>query len=477
MMNVNDIHSRLNSTRVRSVHRPTSVEEVQALIRSACADGVAVAICGGRHSMGGQQFGSDAMLIDMTGMNRILSIDHAARTARIEAGAQWPEILTGLQAAQLDVRVPLTFRQKQTGADRLSLGGALSVNAHGRGLRWPPFVSEVASFMMVDAAGAVLRCSRRENAELFRLAVGGYGLFGIVVEIELRLVPRMKLERVVEITTLDDIATTFADRIRDHFEYGDFQFLTDSAADGFMNQGVLSCYRPVSDDREVTASRVELAPDDWLRLLRLAHTDKASAFELYARHYHATHGQIYCSDLHQLGVYVDGYHDTMTEDDGVTCSEMISELYVPRDRLTDFMQACRQDFRTHNVDFIYGTIRLIAEDEETFLPWARQPWACIVFNLHVRHDDDGIAKARADFRRLIDRALERDGSFFLTYHRWATREQLLTAYPELPAFLAAKTRFDPEEIFRSDWYDYLRATVDGQASTSTPEARPMPAGT
>jgi FAD/FMN-containing dehydrogenase len=457
---VNDVHSRLNPTRVRRVEHPRSVAEAQEAVKRAAADHLPVAICGARHSMGGQQFREDGVLIDLSGLDRILNVDASRRTARIEAGAQWPEILTGLRAAQVGVRVPLTFRQKQTGADRLSVGGALSVNAHGRGLRWPPFVSEIASFLLVDAHGEVHRCSRRHQPELFRLVVGGYGLFGAVVEIELRLVPLRKLERVVEITTLNDIAATFDLRNREDFEYGDFQFMTDSAAEGFMNQGVLSCYRPVADEREVTASRVELAPEDWLKLLGLAHRDKSSAFELYARHYRKTHGQVYNSDMHQLGVYVNGYHDELAEPDGTPSSEMISELYVPRDRLNDFMQACKRDFRDHSVDFIYGTIRLIEEDEETFLPWARRPWACIVFNLHVRHDEAGIAKVQADFRRLIDRALELQGSFFLTYHPWATRGQLLKAYPELPAFLAAKLAVDPEERFQSDWYHYLRRTLD-----------------
>jgi FAD/FMN-containing dehydrogenase len=463
---LNDVHSRLNPTRVRSLHRPRDVGEVQALVRRAAEDSLPVAICGAMYSMGGQQFCSDAVQLDLSGLDRILKVDHSRRTATIEAGACWPEILAGLQAAQLDIRVPLTFRQKQTGADRLSLGGALAVNAHGRGLRWPPFVSEISSFRLVDARGELIRCSRRENSELFRLAIGGYGLFGVVVEIQLRLVPRRKLERVVEITTLGDIAETFDARIREYFEYGDFQFMTDSAAEGFMNQGVLSCYRPVADEREVTAARVELAPEEWMKLLRLAHVDRASAFELYARHYRATHGQIYNSDEHQLGVYVDGYHQAIDEPGAPRGSEMISELYVPRDRLGDFMQACKQDFREHAVDFVYGTIRLIEEDEETFLPWARLPYACVVFNLHVQHDKAGIEKARTDFRRLIDRALERGGSFFLTYHRWATRDQLLAAHPRLPAFLDAKRSHDPDRRFQSDWYRHLEATLGTPALVS-----------
>lgn len=139
-----------------------------------------------------------------------------------------------------------------------------------------------------------------------------------------------------------------------------------------MSRGVLSCYRPVADEREVTASHVELSPDDWMRLLRLAHTDKTAAFEAYARHSRGTHGQVYSSDLHQLGVYVDGYHDVLDAADAPRSSEMISELYVPRDRLTDFMQACRDDFRAHGVESITAPS---ASSRRTRRPCCRGPAA------------------------------------------------------------------------------------------------------
>jgi hypothetical protein len=56
------------------------------------------------------------------------------------------------------------------------------------------------------------------------------------------------------------------------------------------------------------------------------------------------------------------------------------------------------------------------------------------------------------FRRLIDMAIARGGSYFLTYHRWARRDQVEACYPEFREFLAAKRERDPEERFQSDWY-------------------------
>ena len=137
---------------------------------------------------------------------------------------------------------------------------------------------------------------------------------------------------------------------------------------------------------------------------------------------------------------------------------MISELYVPRTLLADFMAAAAADFRRHGTQVIYGTVRLIGKDDESFLAWAREPWACIVFNLHVEHTAAGKADAIAAFRRLIDMALDHGGSYYLTYHRWATRSQVAAAYPQFVAFLHEKLRHDPEERFQSDWYRHYRAT-------------------
>ena len=116
---------------------------------------------------------------------------------------------------------------------------------------------------------------------------------------------------------------------------------------------------------------------------------------------------------------------------------MITELYVPRPLLADFLAAAARDMRALEADIVYGTVRLIERDDESFLAWAREPWACVVLNLHVEHTPAGIEHAAVAFRRLIDLALERGGSFYLTYHRWATRRN---SWPPTPSFPRSSTR-------------------------------------
>jgi FAD/FMN-containing dehydrogenase len=364
----------------------------------------------------------------------------------VEAGIQWPTLIDELAPT------PWAIRQKQTGADDLCIGGAVSANVHGRGLTYGPFVGDVESLVVVGADGVARTCSRMENPDLFRLVCGGYGLFGVVHSATLRLDRRHKVERVVRLAHADELGVLFAERIADGFLYGDFQFEIDKSSPGFLQHGICSCYRPVPDDTPLGANH-RLSAEDWGRLLQFAHHDKARAYGVYVQHYLATSGQVYLSDRHQLATYVPGYHWPGS-------SEMISEQYVPRPLLADFLAAAARELRALDANVVYGTVRLIERDDESLLAWAREPWACAVLNLHVEHTRSGIDDAAAAFRRLIDLALERGGSFYLTYHRWATRRQLLTAYPQLPAFLEAKSAHDPDDLFQSDWYRWLSATIE-----------------
>jgi hypothetical protein len=164
---VNDIHSKLNPARVARLIRPASVETVQRAVEAARAEGGAISIAGGRHAMGGQQFGQDTTLIDMRSMNRVLRFDSGAGLLQVEGGIEWPELIGYLVSAQKGRTPSWGIVQKQTGADRLTIGGALAANAHGSGFVYRPIIQDVEAFTLVDARGSLLQCGRRENAELF----------------------------------------------------------------------------------------------------------------------------------------------------------------------------------------------------------------------------------------------------------------------------------------------------------------------
>jgi FAD/FMN-containing dehydrogenase len=384
--------------------------------------------------------------------------DRGAALLEVEAGITWPDVIRGYLALQRGPAPAFGIRQKQTGADRLTLGGAVSANIHGRGLTAQPFVADIEGLEVVTATGDIVRCSRTCETELFRHVVGGYGLFGVVTAVTLRLVPRVKVERCVAQLDIDALHDAFDERITAGHVYGDFQFATAPDSPEFLRTGVLSSYRPVAHDRRIPSDQRRLSQSDWNELLTLAHSDKRAAFQRFTDFYLATHGQLYWSDTHQLNLYLEDYHGALDHRLGaaVRGSEMITELYVPRAQLLAFMNEVRRDFRMHGVDFIYGTIRLIEAEDDTALPWAREPWACVIFNLHIDHRPQDVARAAEHFRRLIDHALNHGGSYYLTYHRFAEARQIEAAHPGIRPFLAAKNAFDRQGVFQSDWYRHLQ---------------------
>jgi hypothetical protein len=273
---------------------------------------------------------------------------------------------------------------------------------------------------------------------------------------------------VVSIAETPQLMDLFATRIRERFEYGDFQFAIDPDDDGFLRRGVFSCYQPVPAETAITERPLCFSADDWASLILDAHCDKRRAFERYAAGYLRTSGQVYTSDDQLSGAYVDDYHRGVDRSLGhhIRGSEMITELYVPRARFETFMRDTRLVLRQRHADVIYGTVRLIEPDTETVLAWARAPFACIVLNLHVDHTPDGLATTAETFRQLIDVAIRHGGTYYLTYHRWARRDQIERCYPQMPAFLAEKLRYDPDELFQSDWYRSQRAMFGTVADKS-----------
>ena len=453
---VNDIHSQLNRTRVRELLLPRSRNELAEIVRSASRKGLPISVSGCRHSMGGQQFATDSICIDTRPLARVISFDQERGLIEAEGGIQWPKLIRTYLDAQQENAKQWGIAQKQTGADTFTLGGSLSSNVHGRGLAMKPLIANIESFTLINADGKSIRCSVDENNELFRVAIGGYGLFGLIDSVTLRLVPRQKLRRVVEIIHAGDLPKRFEERIAQEFLYGDFQFSVDEKSPDFLQRGVFSCYQPIDEHDPIVAEK-KLRNDDWLDLLRLAYTDREKAFKRYSDYYLSTNGQTYWSDTSQLSAYLPNYAKKLREQiGGEESSLIITEIYVPRADLPDFLAQAAELLRSNRTIVIYGTVRLIEKDDESFLAWAKESYACIIFNLLTLHKPDGIKASARSFRGLIDLAIARGGSYYLTYHKFAKPEQLIACYPQFKQFLNLKRKYDPTERFQSEWYRYYR---------------------
>src|SRR5215210_3018867 len=176
---VNDV-SRLNPTYVHSVVPVQGIEDLQSALAYVRQHQLKVSIAGKRHSMGGHAFSENAVVLDMTSFDKVLAVDPAAKTITVQSGATWSEVIKAANEHGLAVEV----MQAYTG---FTIGGSMSVNVHESDPRFGPLIETIRSFRLLLADGTVVAVSRTENAELFGLVIGGYGLLGIILDADLAL--------------------------------------------------------------------------------------------------------------------------------------------------------------------------------------------------------------------------------------------------------------------------------------------------
>lgn len=119
--------------------------------------------------------------ISMLGFNRFLSFDRKKGILKVEAGVLLSEIL--------EVIVPAGFFLAVTpGTKLISIGGALASDVHGKNHHVDGcFSNHVLSFELMNEKGELMNCTREENADLFWVTIGGMGLTGILVSVEISL--------------------------------------------------------------------------------------------------------------------------------------------------------------------------------------------------------------------------------------------------------------------------------------------------
>ena len=195
-----DDASRLNATPVARHWRPARItgdswlDALRAELKAAAAEGRPVAPGAARHSMGGQALIRDgvAMTFDVTPAEPWIELDRTAQTYRVAAGARWRQVIGALDAVGFSPAV------MQSNHD-FGVAATFSVNAHGWPAPYGPFGSTVRSLRLMLASGDVVTCSPDENAELFSLAMGGYGLFGVIVDLEVAMVENALLRPTYEL--------------------------------------------------------------------------------------------------------------------------------------------------------------------------------------------------------------------------------------------------------------------------------------
>ena len=443
-----DDQSGLNPTRtvVNTVLGPSAAAEIEARARGLLADAARAdrpfCLGGARHSMGGQSLppaGGYAVEI----RDPSCRIEEGRASYQVEAGARWREVIAGLDPYGLSPAV------SQSNND-FSVGGALSVNAHGWAVPHGPVASTVKSFRLLLADGSVVRCSPDENLELFRHALGGYGLFGVMLDVELECVENLSLEGSRRIFPVSEFAERFVRTVHApgvRMAYGRLSLMRDR----FLRTAILTAYRPAArQPNPLPPGRGQGVVGELSRAIFRAQTGSDAGKQLRWRAEtelsSVLAGATTRNSLLDVPVAALASWDRRRTD-------ILHEYFVPPDALDAFLGDCRRLIPSSRQDLLNVTLRWVEADRLTTLAYAPEPRIAAVMFFSQEKTAAAEADMRDLTRSLIDAALSVGGSFYLPYRLHARPDQRLKAYPGLPAFVAAKRRLDPKLRFRNQMWD------------------------
>ena len=439
--------SRMNATQVAEVwavptDRALAETQLAGLLKRAREENLRVSIAGARHTMGGHTIYPGGIVIDMLPFKE-MRLDEAKEILHVQAGSLWKDVIAFLDARGRSVAI-------MQSNNSFSVGGSISSNCHGWQYGRPPIASTVESFRLMKADGTLVRCSRLENAELFSLALGGYGLFGIILDVDLRVVPneRYRIEQFV--VSVDQAMETFDKRIRSKPDVAMVYARLGIVPDNFLKPVIINVlYRDPSSDGEVP----KLTEPGMVSLRRsMFRGSVGSDYGKQLRWQAETKLQPhlknkYFSRNQLLNEGVEVFQDRSTES-----TDILHEYFVPREGIAKFVEDLRRIVPAHQGDLLNVTVRYVDTDTDTFLRFADKPMFAIVMLFNQPRTATGDAKMQAMSQEMIEAALASGGRYYLPYRLHATLGQFRRAYPQADEFFELKKKYDPDGLFQNQFY-------------------------
>jgi decaprenylphospho-beta-D-ribofuranose 2-oxidase len=476
---VNDV-SLINSTTVACIIKPETVEEVTAIVKWSYdwnklkgSKNIGISIAGTKHSQGGHIANDGGITLDLSSLNRVYKpVQHnGVWSVKVQSGALWHQVHEVIKHHN-----GLAFANKvQQSSTPFSVGGSLSVNAHGRNFSYGSIIHSVQSIRVVLPSGEIVHADRTINNDIFRLAIGGYGLFGVIVEASLELVPNHYLKvDTARLETIEGYIEYISNKIKgvdrgeiirdingrisqERYSPISYLFATVSLDKNKFLTGVSSYIYRQEDSIDNTG---ELNPDPEPSFFNKAWFTKIG-FGLKRKGYLVKTSQYF---QHNYLLEQDTRLKMLTPPINPILAaannkkpDLLQEYFIPVDRVPEFFASLRQVFKNNDITLSNVSLRFVPKsDDRSVLSYVsdKEDQFAVVLYFSMKLDDKSIIQATKWTHTLVQSAIALGGRHYLPYQRWPTKEQVESAYPMLKEFNELKKQFDPFQTFTNQFYKF-----------------------
>lgn len=451
---VNDV-SCLSRTPVNGVVQIGTETDITAALEYAERHGLPVSMAGARHSMGGHAFARNGVVLDMTGFKAV-TLNAAKLTMNVQSGATWHDIQNILH--------PRFAVQAMQSSDVFTVGGSISVNAHGMDHQIGAIERTIHRMRVMLADGQIVTCSRTENTDLYRHIVGGYGVFGVILDVELDIAENAIYRSSRRTLAFDDFPGVFERDIAPDASIKLFYGHLSTSPNTFLQETILYSYHDtgITDAEPPPLGEVSMVPlrrfifnlskqgDVFRRLKWYAEKTIEPKLESCT----ITRAEAQSEAEHCLVSRNEPMHDSVPYlfNRLLHETDILHEYFVPRDRIVAFVDGARKIMQDHQTNLLNASIRVV-HAEDVALNYAPEEAFSLVLYINQTADAHGNEKMRRLTSALIDLTDKHGGRFFLPYQLHYTPEQLKRAYPDISAFFARKRHYDPAGRFSNTWFN------------------------
>jgi FAD/FMN-containing dehydrogenase len=443
-------YSRLRPVNVDRVVNGRKEEQLVALIRDAAKNKQTVSIAGQRHSQGGHTYYKDGVVVDMSSFNRILSFWPNEKKIRVQAGVTWGDIQEKINPYGLSV-------QTMQSQNIFTVGGSISINAHGRDIRNGSLIQSVESFRLLTASGDIIEVSRETNAELFTSVLGGYGLFGIILDVTLTLTDDEMYRMEITETTVDAYSRYFTQQLFPNPDVVMHIARISVAPDRFLSdmyaiQYVRDHSSSLEEHRALSKREAWVIPSKVMfQLNRLSPWGKELFWKAQKSVFADQQGKMISRNnaMRSESAFME-YHNAGSND-------LLQEYFIPVDQFAPFVHEMRTILNEESMNLLNITVRYVSRDQEALLSYATEDSFALVCLFHTSLSESAQTQFQNGIRRIIDQVIAHRGTYYLPYAPFPTVEQFRAAYPQQQRFFDMKDRYDPQHLFMNYFYeDYMR---------------------
>jgi FAD/FMN-containing dehydrogenase len=452
---VNDA-SCLNQTQISGIVNVQTEEDIRQALIFAKENDLKLSIAGARHSMGGQAFAKDGLVLDMTAFKK-MSVNQETKTLTVQSGTIWKDVQSYLHDKNLAVK-------SMQSIDILTVGGTIGANAHGIDHTVGSVARTIKSMRVILSDGTIQTVSPSEKPELYQAIIGGYGLFGVVLEADIEVTDNKMYHRSQEIINYRDFPALFKNSIEPDSNYKLIYAHLSPTSKSFLSEMVLYTYK---EPQNSTRSIPPLKEQSYVKITRF--------FFNYAKHGLFGQNIKWWLEKNVLPRYFGcnvSRNTAVSEPEACFISrnqamsgsqkfiknrlkddtDIFQEYFIPRDNFVPFVDGMRDILKENDIHVMNASVRVVNKDD-VLLNYAKEDVFSIVLYLNQKVNDEESQKMEHISQQLIDLARRHGGTFYLTYQLNYTNEQLRLAYPEIDTFFAQKKKYDPDLLFVNKFYD------------------------